>query len=115
MNGGNSNPLAGLTQLFSPQTELAELKAIQTEAAANTSGYHISFTSETIGGVGTTCANVTGTGTPVKYCVTKQGVLAYGSSASSTLTLTSYSTSVPSSDFALPAGATIMTIPSGTP
>ena len=115
VNGGSTNPLAALTQLFSPQTELAELKAIQAEAATDASGNHISFTSETFGGVGTTCANVTGTATPVKYCVTKQGLLAYGSSSSSTLTLTSYTTSVPTSDFALPAGATIMTLPSGTP
>jgi hypothetical protein len=115
LNAGTTNPLAALTQLFSPKTEEAELKAIQAEASADASGYHISFTSETFGGVGTTCANVTGTTTPVKYCVTKEGVLAYGSSASSTLTLTSYSTSVPASDFALPAGATIMTLPSGTP
>jgi hypothetical protein len=114
VSAGSTNPLAALTQLFSPQTELAELKAIQDEAAAGATGDHISFSSESIGGVATTCANVTGTAAPVKYCVTKQGVLAYGSSSSSTLTLTSYSTSVPSSDFALPAGAAIMTIPGTT-
>ncbi|HEY5252232.1 MAG TPA: hypothetical protein VIJ09_11235 [Acidimicrobiales bacterium] len=115
VNGGTSNPLAGLTQLFSPSTALTELKAVQSEAAADDTGYHISFSTESYGGESTTCANVSGTGGPVKYCVTKQGLLAYASSSSSTLTLSSYSSSAPASDFALPAGATVMTIPSGTP
>jgi hypothetical protein len=111
---GTSDPLASLTELFSPQTALTELKAVQAEAAAHAAGYNISFSSGTYGGQSTTCANVTGGAGPVKYCVTKQGLLAYASSTGGSFSLTSYSSSAPASDFALPAGATIMTIPSGT-
>jgi hypothetical protein len=112
---GTSDPLASLTALFSPQTALAELKAVQAEAAAHAAGYNVSFSSGTYGGQSTTCANVTGTTGAVKYCITKQGLLAYASSPGGSLALTSFSSSAPASDFALPAGATIMTIPTGTP
>jgi hypothetical protein len=114
LSAGTSNPLASLTALFSPQTALTELRAVQAEAAAHAAGYNISFSSGSYGGQGTTCATITGTGTNVKYCVTKQGVLAYASSNGGTFALTSYSSSVAAGDFSLPAGSTIMTIPSGT-
>jgi hypothetical protein len=112
---GASDPLASLTELFSPQTAITELKAVQAEAAAHASGYSISFSSGNYGGQSTTCANVTGPTAPVKYCVTKQGLLAYASSTGAILSLTSYSSSAPAADFALPAGATIMTVPARTP
>jgi len=47
--------------------------------------------------------------------VTKSGILAYEGSQGSSFQLTSYSTTVASSDFSLPAGATVQTLPSGTP
>jgi hypothetical protein len=46
-----------------------------------------------------------------KYCVTNAGILASLTSASGGFTLTSYSGSVPSSDFSLPMGATVVTLP----
>ncbi len=50
-----------------------------------------------------------------KYCVTKQGILSYsGSSSSSYFELTKYSSSPPSSLFSLPAGATTQTLPVGS-
>jgi hypothetical protein len=115
LSASATNPLASLTELFSPQTALTELRDIQAEAAAAASGYTITFSSGTYGGQSTTCANVSGKGTTEKYCVTKQGILAYGSSPAATLSLTSYSPSPPASDFALPAGATVETIPSELP
>jgi hypothetical protein len=114
LNAGTSNPLASLTALFSPQTALNDFKAVQAEAAAHAAGYSISFSSGSYAGQSTTCANVTGGSSgPVKYCVTKQGLLAYASSAGATFSLTSYSTSPAASDFALPAGATVDTLPAG--
>jgi hypothetical protein len=114
LSAGSSNPLASLTALFSPQTVVTELNTVQTEAAAHAAGYNVSFSSGSYAGQSTTCANVTGTGTHVRYCVTKQGVLAYASSDGGMFALTSFSSSAPASDFDLPAGASIMTIPSGS-
>jgi hypothetical protein len=112
---GSTNPLASLTALFSPQTALTEFRAVQASAAAHAAGYNVAISSGSYGGQSTTCANITGTGSPVKYCVTKQGLLAYASSSGGTFSLSSYSGSPPASDFSLPAGATVITIPSGTP
>ncbi len=50
-----------------------------------------------------------------RYCVTKQGLLSYsGSSSSSYFELTKYSSKPPASLFSLPAGATTQTLPGGT-
>ncbi|HXQ63121.1 MAG TPA: hypothetical protein VN796_12365 [Acidimicrobiales bacterium] len=110
---GTTNPLAALTAVFSPATILAGLKAAQTEAAAHAAGYNVSFSSGTYAGQDTTCANLSSSGNSVKYCVTGQGVLAYASSNGGSFALTSYSSSPPASDFSIPAGATVETIPSG--
>ena len=48
----------------------------------------------------------------MKYCVTDSGILAYAASAGSTFELTSFTSSPAASDFALPAGATVITVPS---
>jgi hypothetical protein len=48
-----------------------------------------------------------------KYCVTDSGILAYGASAGNTFELTSYSPAPPDSDFTLPPGATVVTLPGG--
>jgi len=47
----------------------------------------------------------------VKYCVTDSGILAYAASAGGTFRLSGFSASPPASDFSLPAGATVITIP----
>ena len=112
---GTSNPLASLVAVFSPATVLAGLKAAQAEAEAHAAGYSLSFSSGSYAGQSTTCANLGLSTGPVKYCVTKQGLLAYASSNGGTFALTSYSGSPPASDFSIPAGATVETIPSGAP
>jgi hypothetical protein len=49
-----------------------------------------------------------------KYCVTKQGLLSYsGSSSSGYFELTKFSTKPAATLFALPAGATTVTLPGG--
>ncbi len=113
LSAGTTNPLASLTALFSPATVLAGLQAAQTEAAAHAAGYNVSFSSQTYAGQPTSCANLSGAGNSVKYCVTDSGILAYASSNGGSFALTSYSSSPPASDFSLPAGATVETIPSG--
>ena len=111
LSAGTSNPLSSLAALFSPETALTELKAAQAEAA--TKGFDVSFSSGSYAGQSTTCASISGTGPTVKYCVTKQGILAYVMSSGGSFSLTSYSSSPPASDFALPAGATVETLPTG--
>jgi hypothetical protein len=115
ISAGTSNPLASLTQIFSPQTTLTELRAVQAQAADHAAGYNVSFSSGSYAGQSTTCASITGAGQNAKYCVTKQGVLAYVSANGGTFSLTSFSSSPAASDFALPAGATVQTIPGGLP
>jgi hypothetical protein len=110
-NAGASNPLASLATIFSPATALTELRAAQAQAAAHAAGYDVSFSTQSFAGQSATCATVTASGSNAKYCVTDQGVLAYEGSNSGSFTLTSYSSSAPASDFALPAGATVVTIP----
>ena len=61
---GRTNPLASLTALFSPQTALTELKAVQAEAAAALPPVTASLSSSgSYAGQSTTCANVSGNGT----------------------------------------------------
>jgi hypothetical protein len=118
LSAGTTNPLASLVAVFSPETVLAGLREAETEADAHAAGYNVSFSSGTYAGQGATCANLsglTGTDSTVKYCVTNGGVLAYVSATGGTFSLTSYSSSPPASDFALPAGATVETIPGGVP
>jgi hypothetical protein len=107
-----SNPLASITAIFSPATVLSEFQAAQSAAAAHALGYGFAFSSETYAGVPTKCVNFTHSAQTVKYCVTDSGILAYASSAGNTFELTSYTSSPPASDFALPSGATVITVPS---
>jgi hypothetical protein len=111
LDSGISNPLAILSDIFNPATVLSGLKDAQAQAAANAAGYTISFSSGSYAGQSTTCATINGSGNTAKYCVTKQGILAYVSTTGATFALTSYSSSPAASDFALPAGATVMTVP----
>jgi hypothetical protein len=111
-SGATGNPLASITAIFSPATVLSEFQAARSAAAAHALGYGFSFSSETYAGVPTKCVNFTHAAQTVKYCVTDSGILAYASSAGNTFELTSYTSSPAASDFALPSGATVITVPS---
>jgi hypothetical protein len=69
------------------------------------------FSNQTIAGQSVQCVSGVKAGNTFKYCLTNSGVLAYAGGSTATgggaITLTSYSTSVSASDFALPPGATI--------
>jgi len=111
-SGATGNPLASITAIFSPATVLSEFQAAQSAAATHTLGYSFAFSSETYAGVPTKCVNFTHATQTVKYCVTDSGILAYASSAGNTFELTSFTSSPAASDFALPSGATVITVPS---
>jgi hypothetical protein len=111
-SGAAGNPLASITAIFSPATVLSEFQAAQSAAAAHALGYGFAFSSETYAGVPTKCVNFTHAAQTVKYCVTDSGILAYASSAGNTFELTSYTSSPAASDFAVPSGATVITVPS---
>jgi hypothetical protein len=110
---GAANPLAALFQVFSPATAISAMQRAQTELAARTVGYNVSFSSATYAGQASTCISGTGGASNFKYCVTKSGILAYGGANGSSFALTSYSSVVSDSDFSVPAGATIVTLPGG--
>jgi hypothetical protein len=103
---GAANPMASLVTLFSPAAAIAAMKQAHSALAAKVAGYNVSFTSETFGGQSSSCMTVNAHGQEGKYCVTKSGILAYSGTAASYFQLSSYSSDVPDSDFAVPAGAT---------
>jgi plastocyanin len=109
--GSGTSPLASITAIFDPSTLLNEFQAAEAAAAAHTAGYSLAFSSGTYAGLSAKCVNFTHASTTVKYCVTDTGILAYASSGGSTFELTGFSSSPSASDFALPAGATVITVP----
>ena len=112
-SAGGTNPLAALVQLFSPATAITAFQQAQTQIAARVSGYSVTFSSQTFAGQASTCVNINGQGQAGKYCVTKSGILAYEGTATSNFQLTSFSSVVADSDFSLPAGASVVTLPGG--
>jgi hypothetical protein len=108
------NPLAGLLNVFSPKAAISSLEAARSAVAGRVAGYDVSFTSQTFAGQPSSCVAVKASTGSAKYCITNSGVLAYESTgASQVFQLTSYSSSVSPSDFSLPAGATVVTLPAG--
>jgi len=112
---GTSNPLAGITQLFNPDNAATAIQSAEAAASAHAVGYNVSYSTQSFASQSSDCATITSSSVTGKYCVTKGGVLAYSGTASDSFQLTSFSSSVSSSDFTLPAGATTQTLPAGTP
>ncbi len=107
-----SNPLASIVALFDPTTLLNSFQAAEEAAGSHELGYSAAFSSATYAGVHARCVHYTSTATrSVTYCVTNSGILAYAQSAGGTFELTGFSSAPPASDFTLPAGATVVTIP----
>ena len=107
---GTTNPEASLFALYEPSTYLPEF-----QAAANAAGGHASYSTKTVNGYQLSCLSVSGvpgengSGT---FCVTSAGVLGYvawtgaKASESGSFEISSYSTTVPASEFTLPATPT---------
>jgi hypothetical protein len=111
-SGAGVNPLASITTLFSPTTLLNQFHAAEAAAGAHALGYSADFSSATYAGVHAQCVRYTSSSSQsVTYCVTNSGILAYAQSAGGTFELTAFNSAPPASDFTLPAGATVVTIP----
>jgi hypothetical protein len=111
-----SNPLLGLESVFSPAVALGALAEAKQGLVSRLLGIKVSSSSATFAGQPSTCVTVSVRGHGGKYCVTKQGLLSYSGTASSSnyFELTKYSSNPPASLFSLPTGATTETLPGGT-
>ena len=107
--------MLGLESFFSPTIALTLFSEAKNAAIAHALGIKVSSSSATFAGQPSTCVSVSVKGKASKYCVTKQGILSYSGSPSSSsyFQLTKYSSKPPASLFAVPAGATITTLPGG--
>jgi len=111
---GGANPYLGLEGIFSSAGALGALSEAKSGLVSGLLGIKVSSSSAKFAGQSATCVTVTVKGRGGKYCVTKQGILAYsGSSSTSYFQLTKFTTKPPSSLFNLPAGATVQTLPAG--
>jgi hypothetical protein len=110
-----ASPLGALIGVYSGKTALSVMQGWKSEITAGIVGYHVSFSNATYAGQASQCVTWSYQASSAKYCVTNTGVLAFagGGSGSSSggLTLTSYSPSAPASDFNLPPGAHVTTLP----
>jgi hypothetical protein len=115
---GTTNPLAGTLDFVTGGTELQAINALKAGIAQKLPNFSASFSTATYAGQSAQCLSGTESSSTFKYCVTTSGVLAYagGSTTSGfgSLTLKSFSTNVSSSEFSLPPGATVVTLPSTT-
>ena len=110
---GTTNPFIGIEDIFSPAAALAAFGEAKEGLVSRALGIKLAESSETIAGQASTCVTVTVKGKADKYCVTKQGVLAYSGSGGQYFELTKFVKTPPSSLFQLPAGATTETLPGG--
>jgi hypothetical protein len=110
-SGGN--PFVGLEDLFSPTLALTAFSEAKEGLVARALGVRSTLSSATIAGQSSSCVTVTVHGKGEKFCVTKQGLLSYSGASGNYFELTKYSGSPPSSLFALPSGATTVTLPGG--
>jgi hypothetical protein len=112
---GSANPFLTIENLFSSASAVAALTSAGAELRAHQVGLKLISGTSTFAGQSSTCITVTTHGSKTaKFCVTKKGILAYsGISSTQNFTLVKYSSSPAASLFALPAGATVITIPGG--
>ena len=109
-----SNPLLSLENTFSPALARGAFALARHGILSRVLGVKASSSSATFAGQPSTCVTVSVHGRTAKYCVTKQGVLAYSGTASDYVVLTAYSSNPPASLFMLPAGATTRSVPAGS-
>lgn len=92
------------------QQTVKEDALVQSVLAAR--GITVSFSSKTVANLPSDCVTASKSGRAWTWCVaTSNGVLTSWSSNHGSFTLTSFTTSPPGSDFALPAGVRIVSIP----
>jgi hypothetical protein len=108
-----ANPLASIEGLYDGSTFRDTVEAWSSQSVLQAEGVTLTFTTGTYGGVASKCVNISKSGSNAGvWCVgNNSGILTYWAYGSSSFTLQSYSSSPPSSDFTVPAGDTITTIP----
>jgi hypothetical protein len=111
LSASGTNPFLGIEQLFSPTAALAAFSTAKEGLVSRALGIKLSESTASIAGQASTCVTVSVKGKASKYCVTKQGVLAYSGSGGQYFELTKFVKSPPASLFQLPAGATTVTLP----
>jgi hypothetical protein len=102
--------LSNVFELYEGKYWLNDLTGLKAYAA--TAGVSLTTSSMTVNGFSLQCVNFSSTthaSENGEWCVTAQGIMGYVKAATSSFELTSYSTSVPSSTFKPPTGATITT------
>jgi hypothetical protein len=110
-----TDPLASLFYLFDGKTfyaSVAEYRLTAAYLAAH--GYTFSFSTASYAGQASQCITVTqttGTGKTVTSCVASNGLMTSVHAGKDSFTLTSFTSSPPSSDFALPPGAKVTSLP----
>jgi hypothetical protein len=112
----SSDPLLSISTLFNGTTFADSVRAYTVTAAALAAiGVTLTFSTASHAGVASKCVHVTDSKTGSKtftWCVAAQsGLMDYWSAGTSSFALTSFTTSPPASDFTVPAGYTIVTIP----
>ncbi len=118
---GGSGALSALIGVYNGSAALSVINGWESIVAAHLTGVSLTFSNTTLAGQAVRCAKWSYQGSTATYCVTTGGVLAKvetsgggsSSAGSSNFELTSFTTSPPASDFELPAGATVVTIPTG--
>jgi hypothetical protein len=110
---GGQNPFASILNLFSATSATTFLKGAEAEIAAKAAGYSLSFSTATYAGQPSRCITYSGQGKTGEDCVTDSGLLDYVGTATGHVEMTSFSTTVPSSAFTPPSGATVETLPAG--
>ena len=114
-NSGNA-ALTGMLNFYDGSFVVTTMHSWQMMIGAHVAGVSLKFHDDTIAGQAVQCATWSAQSQSATYCVTHHGVLAKASGSSSSgsqssFVLTSYSTSARSSDFAVPAGASVASIP----
>lgn len=110
-----TNPLAGVLDVYDGQEFLDTTEAFTAQAVLKAEGINLSFTSGTYAGQSSKCVDITKTGKSggtATWCVsTANGLLTHWSADGNSFSLSSYSSTPPASDFQLPKGATMVSIP----
>ena len=107
-----SNPLLSIEAAYSSTAAINAFAEARQGLVSRLLGIKVSSSSATFAGQPSTCVTVTVRGHSAKYCVTKQGILAYSGTGSNYFKLTQYSSHPSASLFNLPAGATTQSVPS---
>jgi hypothetical protein len=117
LGSNGSAALTGMLNFYNGSFVVTAMQGWQTMIGSHLAGVSLKFSDDTIAGQAVRCAMWTAAGQTATYCVTHDGVLAKASGSSGSgnengFVLTSYSTSAPASDFAVPAGASVASVPS---